>query len=81
MAMSVKDQVEISSEKKTIFLVRHGDYKAWCPTCAQELTPIGIEQARATAKSKTISLLSVANIFSSCLLRARQTAEIISQDN
>ena len=59
---------------RRLYLIRHGEYD-WEDKQSRSLTKLGLEQAKLTGNR--ISSLPIAAIYSSDLLRAVQTAEII----
>lgn len=74
------------SEKKgtrTIYLIRHGDYSQTDEQdefVGNELTPLGIAQARLLAARLKAMSFEFNSITSSTMTRARQTAIVISED-
>ena len=64
---------------RRIYLVRHGEYD-WDdqPSPLKGLTPLGVQQARLTAQR--LRTIAATTIYSSDLMRAIETAEIIGGD-
>lgn len=68
---------------RTLFLIRHGQYEPQndnLPDSVNVLTPLGIAQARLVSERLKSMNINFSSLVSSTMSRARQTAEVISQD-
>jgi len=68
---------------KTIYLIRHGDYnqtEEQDEFVGNELTPLGIAQARLLAARLKAMPVEFTSLTSSTMTRARQTAMILNED-
>jgi serine/threonine-protein phosphatase PGAM5 len=68
---------------RTHFLIRHGQYEPQndnLPDSENVLTPLGIAQARLVSERLKSMNINFRSLVSSTMTRAKQTAEVISQD-
>jgi serine/threonine-protein phosphatase PGAM5 len=68
---------------RTLFLIRHGQYEPQndnLPDSENVLTPLGIAQARLVSERLKSMNINFRSLVSSTMTRAKQTAEVISQD-
>ena len=68
---------------RTVYLIRHGDYNQTDETdefTGNELTPLGIAQARLLASRLETMSVKFTSLTSSTMTRARQTAMVINED-
>ena len=80
MILTVSETEHRDVSSKLVLLVRHGDYKKWEQECNKTLTPCGRSQAKNTGEAICLipELPNITKITSSTMIRAVQTADIIT---